>query len=208
MLTTPPNPLASNDHPDNQMHVTTSHLSQRSPLRSAGFQIAIKSQNPDTSTMLSPKKQTDSFKFTFDHSVINSNGTHIALHTHDIHTSQVHRNPTDTSSPYQDYRYSTENSNSSSMPTQSNSSGFQTPPMQNSFASGANELIKKKMISTQYLFSVLVRLDTSSGSPKNSVKSNTYSCSHPDCRRVSLTIENFKRIFIHSLNRLSQIKVL
>lgn len=42
ILTTPPNPLASDDHPDNQIKVTNTYQKTYSPIPSAGFELTNK----------------------------------------------------------------------------------------------------------------------------------------------------------------------
>ena len=63
ILTTPPNPLASNDHPDNQLTVASNFQKTFSPIHSAGFELNNNSGVPFTSSART------SF-FTFDTNVL------------------------------------------------------------------------------------------------------------------------------------------
>jgi hypothetical protein len=68
ILTTPPNPLASNDHPDNQLTVGNNFQKTFSPIHSAGFELTTNNsvQIPSTST-------TRTSFFTFDNNVLEQN---------------------------------------------------------------------------------------------------------------------------------------
>lgn len=63
ILTTPPNPLASNDHPDNQLTVASNFQKTFSPIHSAGFELTNNTGVPLTSSARA------SF-FTFDTNVL------------------------------------------------------------------------------------------------------------------------------------------
>lgn len=69
ILTTPPNPLASNDHPDNQLTVGTNFQKTFSPLHSAGFELT---SNHNIQLASSTTTARTSF-FTFDTNVLNEN---------------------------------------------------------------------------------------------------------------------------------------
>ncbi len=69
ILTTPPNPLASNDHPDNQLTVGNNFQKTFSPIHSAGFELTT---NNSVQISSSTTTRTTSF-FTFDTNVLEQN---------------------------------------------------------------------------------------------------------------------------------------
>ena len=66
MLTTPPNPLASDDHPDNQLAAGQNFAKALSPLPSAGFELSATSNNATRGTMSGSKAAGLTSCFTFD----------------------------------------------------------------------------------------------------------------------------------------------
>jgi len=64
ILTTPPNPLASDDHPDNQLKIGNNFQKNFSPISSAGFELTTTtSNNAKISTLIIPR---DTSFFNFD----------------------------------------------------------------------------------------------------------------------------------------------
>jgi len=110
ILTTPPNPLASDDHPDNQLTVGNNFQKTFSPIPSAGFELTTINNN----NLKKSSSTTGSSYFTFD--------THISEST-DFQTNEEDKS----TKPHTDVRTSKtliqdENSNQSS----TNSSGHHT----------------------------------------------------------------------------------
>ncbi len=68
ILTTPPNPLASNDHPDNQLTVGNNFQKTFSPIHSAGFELTT-----NNSVQISSTTTTRTSFFTFDTNVLEQN---------------------------------------------------------------------------------------------------------------------------------------
>lgn len=68
ILTTPPNPLASTDHPDNPLTVNNSFTKTFSPIHSAGFELT--NPNNGVSSMSSTAAASRTSFFTFDTSVL------------------------------------------------------------------------------------------------------------------------------------------
>ena len=66
MLTTPPNPLASDDHPDNQLPGGQSFAKAFSPIPSAGFELSSSSNNAGRGAMSGSKTTGLASSFTFD----------------------------------------------------------------------------------------------------------------------------------------------
>ena len=73
ILTTPPNPLASTDHPDNQLTVGSNFQKTFSPIHSAGFELT----NNNTVQIASTSTGRTSF-FTFDTSLLEQ--TNLKVH--------------------------------------------------------------------------------------------------------------------------------
>lgn len=72
ILTTPPNPLASNDHPDNQLTVGNNFPKTFSPIHSAGFELTSNNSVQISSSSAAAAARTTFF--TFDTSVLEQNG--------------------------------------------------------------------------------------------------------------------------------------
>ncbi|CAF1313821.1 unnamed protein product, partial [Rotaria sordida] len=68
ILTTPPNPLASNDHPDNQLTVGNNFQKTFSPIHSAGFELPT-----NHNVKISSSTTTRTSFFTFDANVLKEN---------------------------------------------------------------------------------------------------------------------------------------
>ncbi len=67
ILTTPPNPLASDDHPDNQLTVGKNFQKTFSPIPSAGFELANTNNNNNNVKISSSSNTTTATSFfTFD----------------------------------------------------------------------------------------------------------------------------------------------
>ena len=68
ILTTPPNPLASNDHPDNQLTVASNFQKTFSPIHSAGFELTS-----NHNVQLSSAANARTSFFTFDTNILKEN---------------------------------------------------------------------------------------------------------------------------------------
>jgi len=63
ILTTPPNPLASDDHPDNQLKIGNNFQKNFSPISSAGFELTTTTSNNAKISTLNIPRDTSFFNF-------------------------------------------------------------------------------------------------------------------------------------------------
>ena len=74
ILTTPPNPLASDDHPDNQLTVGNNFPKTFSPIHSAGFELTTNNSVQISSNSVASAAAVRTSFFNFDNSVLEQNG--------------------------------------------------------------------------------------------------------------------------------------
>lgn len=72
VLRTPPNPLASDDHPDNQLNVGSNYTKTFSPIPSAGFELTS-NNNPNMKLSSTSTSAAGTSIFIFDSNLTQSN---------------------------------------------------------------------------------------------------------------------------------------
>ncbi len=87
ILTTPPNPLASNDHPDNKLTVGNSFQKTFSPIHSAGFEL-----NSNNNVQISSSSTARTSYFTFDTNILEQNDLKTHLNTESKEDNQEQMN--------------------------------------------------------------------------------------------------------------------
>jgi hypothetical protein len=159
ILTTPPNPLASDDHPDNQLTVGNNFQKTFSPIPSAGFELTAKKSSSTNGTSY----------FTFDAN--NSESTVLKINEEDKST-KPHTDVRTSKSLIQD-----ENSNQSS----TNSSGHNTSSR---IYSQMLQTSEQQRLSSSSPLSNDIKLSPLDADHNQSTVQNRHYCAHPDCNKI------------------------
>ncbi|CAF2550919.1 unnamed protein product [Rotaria sp. Silwood2] len=191
ILTTPPNPLASNDHPDNQLTVGNNFQKTFSPIHSAGFEIPT---NHNVQISSSSTTTRTSF-FTFDTNVLKENDLKNHLNDENkedkqdqmtkplIINTDERLNIMSTNSLNQDdnSNHSSTNSNSQNTSSRTFSQILQSSGEKNRLSSSSTDVKVSPLGSTNNNNN---KSQTTMSSLSPQQQTNRHYCTHPDCTKI------------------------
>ncbi|CAF3360054.1 unnamed protein product [Rotaria sp. Silwood1] len=189
ILTTPPNPLASNDHPDNQLTVGNNFQKTFSPIHSAGFEIPT---NHNVQISSSSTTTTRTSFFTFDTNVLKENDLKSHLNDENKEDNQdpmtkpliintdERLNIMSTNGLNQDdnSNHSSTNSNSQNTSSRTLSQILKSSGEKNRLSSSSTDMKGSPLSSTNNKSQTTI----SSMSPPQ--QTNRHYCTHPECTKI------------------------
>lgn len=178
ILTTPPNPLASNDHPDNQLTVNANFQKTFSPIPSAGFELT----NSNVQLSASNNTNTNTSYFTFDTNQSDQTEFKSTTTQNDTIETNLKKSSIIINT---DIRTTTKITDDNSNHSSTNSNGQHSKSrIFSQMLSNSGKSISTSNKKKQYVWFLDQQRTSPSELNSNSTNPNRHCCTHPDCNKV------------------------